>query len=126
MAQEALARPGVGEQERRELLGEDVARADRIPDVAGHLVPAGRRRRNVAEIAVGEVLDLVVVVEDDAAVTGDAEVLEQEVAGEDVDRGELADRIAVVAHRVFALRVVGALEKQVERRSSAARCRGAG
>ena len=44
----------------------------------------------VAEPAIGQVLDLVVVVEHDAPVARDAEVLEQQVAGEDVDRGELA------------------------------------
>jgi hypothetical protein len=36
------------------------------------------------EVAVGHVLDLVVVVEHDLAVAGDAEVLPQHVAGEDV------------------------------------------
>ena len=85
-----LAHPRIGEEERRELLGKHVARTDRVPHVARHLVEAGRRRRNAPEMAVGQVLDLVVVVEDDAAVARDAEVLEQQVAGEDVDRGELA------------------------------------
>ena len=53
------------------------------------------------------ILDLVVVVEHDAAVARHAEILEQQVAGEDVDGGELADRVAVLAHRVDALRIVG-------------------
>ena len=75
----------------------------------------GRRRRNPAEVAVDQVLDLVVVVEHDAAEAGDAEVLEQQIAGEDVDRGELLQRVAVLAHRVRALRVVGVLEVEVER-----------
>jgi hypothetical protein len=56
------------------------------PDISSQ---PGGRRRNVAKIADGEVLDLVVVVEHDAAEPGDTEVLEQEVAGEDVDRGQL-------------------------------------
>src|SRR5262249_18345171 len=35
IADEALAIAGIGEQERRELLGKDVVGADRVPDVVG-------------------------------------------------------------------------------------------
>src|SRR5512143_2833077 len=57
---EALARLRIGEQEGLELLGKHVVRPHGIPDVARHLVPAGRHRRDLPEVAVDEVLDLVV------------------------------------------------------------------
>ena len=63
VAQEGLPHGGVPEQERLELLGKDVERADRIPGLARHLRLGVRGRRNGAEVAVGEELDLVVVVE---------------------------------------------------------------
>ena len=81
---EDLAHGRVAEQEGRERLGEDVLRADRVPDLARHLLFLVARLRHLAEVAVGEVLDLVVVVEHDLAVARDAEVLPQHVAGEDV------------------------------------------
>ena len=54
----------------------------------------GMRRK----LHVGQVLDLVVVVEHDPVVAGDAEVPPEHVAGEDVRDREVADRVAVVAH----------------------------
>src|SRR6516165_5885212 len=60
---EALARLRVGEEKLLELLGEYIAPSDRVPDFVGHLIPVRRLRRNRAEVAVDEVLDLVVVVE---------------------------------------------------------------
>ena len=64
--------------------------------------PTSRRSPAAAAESAGtgsraQVLDLVVVVEHDAAEARHAEILEQQVAGEDVDRGELADRVAVLA-----------------------------
>src|SRR5947207_14368193 len=94
---EGVAYPGIGKQERLEFLRKDVPRTDRVPNIARHLVPFRRRRWNVAEIAISQVVDLVVVVKHDAAVAGDAEILEQQVAGKDVDRRQLAQRFAVVA-----------------------------
>ena len=47
-------------------------------------------------MAVREERQLVVVVADDAAVTGDAEVLEEHVAGEDVRAGQVLDGVPVV------------------------------
>jgi hypothetical protein len=49
-----------------------------------------------AEAALGERRELVVVVEDHPPVAADAEVLEQQVAGEDVGHGEVADGLPVV------------------------------
>src|SRR5438046_10220428 len=92
---------GIGQQERGELLRENVGGPYRIPHVVGHLVIALGRRWNAAEAARGQELDLIVVVEHDATVTGDAEILEQEIAGEDVDCCELRKRVAVVSHGMF-------------------------
>ena len=71
----------------------------------------GMRRK----LHVGQVLDLVVVVEDDAAVAGDAEVPPEHVAGEDVRDREVADRVAVVAHGGSSSAGAGAVEVDVER-----------
>ena len=113
---EGVAHLRIGQQERPEFLRKDVARTDGIPDIVRHLVPFRRRRRNVAEVAIGEVVDLVVVVKDDATVAGDAEILEQQVAGKDIDRRQLSQRFAIVAHRANPRGVVGMREKKIERR----------
>src|SRR4051812_2162436 len=68
VAQERLANTLVPEQERLELLREHVAWPDGVPDVLRQLGLRGRRRRNGAELAVGQILDLVVVVEEHAVV----------------------------------------------------------
>ena len=83
------------------------------------------RLRQLAEVAVGEQAQLVVVVEDQPAVARDAEVLEQHVAGEDVRRREVAQHLAVVDHRVA--RRVGRRPRAGRGRAAAAgaRCRGA-
>jgi hypothetical protein len=70
--------------------------ADRIPGLAGHLRLGIGRRRDAAEVAVGHVLDLVVIVEHHAAEAGHAEVLEQHVAREDVGVGQFLDGVAVL------------------------------
>ncbi|MCY1561788.1 hypothetical protein D9M68_990960 [compost metagenome] len=73
-------------------------RAHRVPDLARHLVFIIARRRHTAEVAVGDVLDLVVVVEHDLAVARDAEVLPQHVTREDVGRHQVFDGVAVLHH----------------------------
>ena len=90
--------------------------ADRVPDLVRHLVVAGRWRRDLPEVARRQVFDFVVIVEHDAAKTRHAEVLEQQITGKDVDRGELLQRVAVVADRAIALCRRRGLEEQVERR----------
>ena len=55
------------------------------------------------EIAVGEVVDFIVVVEHNPAVAGHAEVLEQQVARKDIGRGKLLDRQTVFVDRVVTL-----------------------
>ena len=68
---------------------------------------------------VGEVLDLVVVVEDDPRVACHAEVPPEHVAGEDVRDREVADRVAVLDHRMLELLGCGAVEIDVERNHAA-------
>jgi len=69
VAQEELAQARVAEQEGRELLGEDVVAQDAVPGLGCQLRLGVRRRRDAAEVDVAQVLDLVVVVEDDPAVS---------------------------------------------------------
>src|SRR6516165_11234826 len=114
MTQERGAVLLTGQEEGCEFLGEDVVRSDRIPHVACELVETGRRRGNRAEAAVGHVFDLVVVVEHDSIEAGQAEILEQQVAGEDVDGCELANRVSVFLQRMLALGCTYFLEVEVE------------
>ena len=67
-------------------------------------------------MAIRDVVDLVVVVEHDPAEPGHAEVLEQQIPGEYIDRGKLLQRVAVVADRALALRRRRLFEEKVERR----------
>ena len=112
---EGLADARIAEQEGREFLREDVERPGGVPGFAGQLHLGIRCRRNATEVAVGHELDLVVIVEDDTTITGDAEVLPQHVAGEDVGAGHLADGVTVFQHGVFHLLVGRLLEVDVER-----------
>ena len=92
---------GTGEyEEGPELFREDIALSDREPGLGGHLHQRIIGFRNRPEVAIGEQTELVVVVEDDPVVPGDAEVLEQHVAGEDVGGGQLAYGVAIVHNRV--------------------------
>ena len=116
VAQHRGADARIPQQERPELLGKHVEPVDAVPDLAAHLVLIVARLRNAAEIAVGHVLDLVVVVEHHAVEPGHAEVLVQHVAREDVGRRQLLDRVAVLADRVVELGVGGLLQVDVQRR----------
>src|SRR5512134_1285101 len=75
--------------EGREFLGKDVV----LADVEGDLSPAPTvvlvSGRKLPEVAVGDEAELVVVVEDDAPVTRQPEVLEKQVAREDVALGQV-------------------------------------
>src|SRR5690606_6590717 len=74
---------------------------------------------NAAELHFRHALDFVVVVEDHAAQAGDAEVLVQHVAGEDVGGGQVADGLAVLLHGGFQGGVGGAGQEDVQRRHAA-------
>ena len=69
----------------------------------------------MAEVGFGEKADFVVVVEHHAAVAGDAKVLQQHVAGEDIRRRQLLDRQAVILQCFAHLGGVGVVEVEVER-----------
>ena len=116
---EHLARARVAHQEALELLRKHVARAHRPVRLRRDLVCVVAGRRYAPKDHVGHGRDLVVVVEHDALVPGDAEVLEQHVAGKDACAGELLDRVAVVAQRPAQPRPVAVaaqlLDMQVER-----------
>ncbi|MNQ71820.1 hypothetical protein D3C85_865040 [compost metagenome] len=69
----------------------------------------------MAKVGLGEEADLVVVVEHHPAVTGNAEVLQQHVAGKDVGRRQLLDRQPIVFQGLAHLRLVGVLQVEVQR-----------
>src|SRR5262249_46600229 len=105
----------IDQQKRRELFRKNILRSDRVPYLVRHFVISRRRWRNAPETAIGEIFDLVVVVEHYAPEARDAKILEQQVAGEYVDCGELFERVAVIAYGAPALLGRGRLEKKVER-----------
>ena len=63
-------------EEIDELFGEDVVRPDIEPGALTHLIDVVPRFRHVAEVAVGDEAQLIIVVEDNAPVTRDAEILQ--------------------------------------------------
>ena len=106
---------GAGAHEKAgEFLGEDVVRAYGVPGLAGHFLLVGSGFGDVAEVGVGYQFDLVVVVENDAFYAGDAEVFQQQVAGEDIGGGELLDGPAVVAQGLLGVGLVGLVEVDVK------------
>ncbi|MNS25618.1 hypothetical protein D3C72_575160 [compost metagenome] len=106
---------GLLQQEGGELLGEDVVRGHRIPGLGAPLVLRVAWRRDLAEVALRHVADLVVVIEHHPAVAGHAEVLEQHVAGEDVGRRQLADGVAVLLQGEPGLLLVRLIQIEVQR-----------
>ena len=113
------ARTLASPRESSELLGEHVVRADGVPGFRRHFRLFVRGGRDAAEIHFRHALDFVVVIEHDAAQARDAEILVQHVAGEDIGRGQLPDRVAVLAHRRLQQRVGRLLQVQVQRRHAA-------
>jgi len=88
-------------EELQPLLREYVARSVMKPRLGAGFLLIGTGLRQVAKVAVGHEADLIVVVEDHAPMVGDAEILEQQIAREDVAGGEVAKRVAVVEDRGF-------------------------
>ena len=107
--QEGLANAGVAQQEGAELFRKHVIGSHRIPRLGRHLVLGRARLGHLAEVAVGEVLHFVVVVEDHPVLAGDAKVLVEHVAREDVGRHHVADGHAVLIDGIFARGLVGLL-----------------
>ncbi len=113
--QHDLAHLRLLQQEGGELLGEDVVGGHRIPGLGAPLVLGVARWRDLAEVALRHIADLVVVVEHHPAVAGDAEVLEQHVPREDVGCRQLLDGVAVLLQREPGLLLVRLVQIEVER-----------
>ncbi|MNC34796.1 hypothetical protein D3C75_832500 [compost metagenome] len=105
----------IGKQERRKLLGEHVMRPDRVPRLARHLVLRVTRRRDMTEVHLGQEADLVIVIKHHPAMTGNAKVLQQHVAREDIRRRQLLDGQAVIIQGLQHLALAGVLQVQVQR-----------
>ncbi len=103
------------QQEGGELLGEDVVGGHRVPGLGAPLILGVAGRRDLAEVALRHVADLVVVVEDHPAMAGDAKVLEQHVPREDVGSRQLLDGVAVLLQREPGLLLVRLVQIEVER-----------
>ena len=109
-----LAERALRDEEVSEFLGEDVEGPDVGGDGLGERVVGIERLGKLAEATVGETADLVVVVEDDFAVLGDAEVLKEEIAGEDVAHGDLGNGSPVVLDGPFGVGKLAPLKVEVE------------
>ncbi len=103
-------------EELHERLGEHVVVVDVEPRLGPHLVLLVACLRHVAEAAVGDGAQLVVVVEDHAAVTRDAEVLQQQVARKDIRHGQVADALPVIEHGALGILARGVADVEVQRR----------
>ena len=113
VAHEDVTHGVVAEQERCEGLREHVARAHAVPDFAAHCVLLAARRGRAAKVAVGEVFDIVVVVEHHLAAARDAKVLPERVAGDDVGGHQVFDGVAVVDDAALHLLVGARLRRAV-------------
>ena len=105
----------LAQEKRAEFFGKHIAFVHRIPHLARHFIFGIRRGRNGAEIAVGHVFDFVVIVENHAAEAGHAEIFIEHVAGENIGRSQLFERIAVIDHRRRFFGRLGFLHKHIQR-----------
>ena len=92
---ESLAQDGGGEQKSTEFFREYIIFGHGIPDLTGHFGFKIGRQRDFTEVAIRHVFDFVVVIKHHASVTGDAKVLPQHVAGENVGLSQFANGAAV-------------------------------
>ena len=95
--------------------GKHIARTAMKPGLRARFLLLGARARQVAKHAIGHQADLVVVVKNHAAVAGDAEILQQQIAGKHVARGQIAQRVAVIDDRRFGGGRFGLAQEQIER-----------
>ncbi len=86
-------------EEARELGREHIVPGGVEPGAGLHFFFVVAWLRHMPEPAVGDQAQLVVVVEHRPAVARHAEILQQQVAGEDIAQRQVADRLAVVDHR---------------------------
>ena len=85
------------------------------PGPGAHLVDVVLRIRHAAEVAVRHQAELIVVIENHTAVTRNAEIFQQQVAGEDITECQVLDRLAVIDRSCCRLLVAGRLEVQIQR-----------
>ncbi len=69
----------------------------------------------MTEINLRHVADFIVVVEHHAPVTGDAEVLKQHIAGENIGGGQLTNRVAVLFNCIAQLLTFDLLQPDIQR-----------
>src|SRR5205823_8429763 len=91
-----VAQGTLGHHEWRELLGKDVMLRHGKPRLCRELVVRRPWGREPTEATVGQRCELIVVIEDYAAVAADAEVLQQQVTGENIGGCEIFDGLAVI------------------------------
>src|SRR6187401_1872928 len=105
-------------EERQPLFGKDVVLAHEEPGLGAVLIFVAGRGRQLPEIAFAQRGHFVRVVENDLAIARDAEILEQQIPRENVDAGELTQRIAVVEQRTFRGGGICLANKKIERAES--------
>lgn len=80
-----------------------IIRPDAVPRLGLQLIFFVTRRRNIAEHQLGHRADFIIVVKHHAAMARHAEVFKQHIAGEDIGRRQLTNRITVLLNGVLAL-----------------------
>src|SRR5210317_961114 len=89
---------GIGKKERSEGLGKNIVLSDGIPGCIGYLILVTSCRRNTAEIAIGDVTDLIVVIKHHAFVSSDTKVFLEHVPRKDIGTNEVANGLTEIAY----------------------------
>src|SRR5450830_19473 len=116
---EILADAGIAQQEGAELFGKHIVLTDGIPRFGRHFFLLRAGLRDDAELAIGDVLDFIVIVKNDTLMTGHAKVFIQHVARKNIRSHQLLDGVAVlddgVFHQVSAAFLFGIAQPHVQR-----------
>src|SRR5690606_29671821 len=88
---------------------------NRIPGFRRQFLLGVKRFGHMPEVDLGQVADLVIVIEHHAAVAGHTEVLQQHVAGKDIGRRQFLDGLAVIDQRFADLGFAGMFQVDVQR-----------
>ena len=111
-ARHALVRTG---GENLEILREHVIRAHGEPRLGRYFFLVRGGLRQISKIAIGQKTKLVVIVEDDPASPGNAEVFGQQIARKNVRHGQILDGLAVITSGGCTLSRIGFGEENVKR-----------
>ena len=98
MAHECLAHRRVAQQKRPKSFRKHIFGAHVVPNLAAHFIFFIARQGHRSKIAIGDVFNLVVVVEHHFAMAGNAEILPQHVTGEYIRRHQVFDGVPVFDH----------------------------